>query len=135
MCLTNRLQTGCNCLLVTFSCLVSFAKIHETFRSIFHFYFLLDDVRQGRTKWRNCFLGLYALHPRCYVRGKVGRIFTSKNENCVLGYPAACLQSKQPNQEHVCSLEFQCLDPALGCSLASGVSFLLIIKTICIKYF
>ena len=32
--------------------------------------------------------------------------FNKYKENCVLGYPAVCLQPKQPNQ--VGSLEFQC---------------------------
>ena len=174
LCLTNCLQTGCNCLLVTFSCLVSSAKIHQTYRNIFHFRSLLDDVRQGRTKQRNCRLGLYDLYPQgyagvpqgvrpvrqrshldfvkknimvwwswltwertpCrwhpyYVTGKVRRIFTAQNKSCVQGIQQpACSENSQ-----VCSLEFQCLIPPLSCSLTSGVVFLLVIKTIYIKYF
>ena len=38
--------------------------------------------------------------------GKVERIFTTQNENCVYGYLAACTQPRWPN--YFGSLEFWC---------------------------
>ena len=35
---------------------------------------------------------------RCYVTGLVGRSFSTWDRNCIIGYPAACWQPKQPHQ-------------------------------------